>query len=322
MKKIIFLLLLPIFSFAQQKDTINNATITVKNGNTTTVYNDVTIIIPKQSVSGGITKFQLDSGLSKKQDKLIQGANISIANNVISASGGGLRKIPDTTILPEQTWEQVIKFTTSGITYQPDSSVMSYVSRNGYRTNNGVNLPFSSRPDVVWTDWKYNAALPNGDRFFKKEPSFEETLEFYYKNPGFNPQFERHTRVYTTRGNEIRVQSDYVDVVNGKGRIDFTTSTITLNEPQDDGTQPKTVEIGNSSINLNRIAGQNAEMNLWSLFKFSGTGGVPTLEIKKDGFGGQGLYYGYGTFIMRLPTTATQSSQWYVDANGFVKMKL
>ena len=52
--------------------------------------NDVGYLTEHQSLDALATKEALNNGLAAKQDKLTAGANITIENNVISASGSGI----------------------------------------------------------------------------------------------------------------------------------------------------------------------------------------------------------------------------------------
>ena len=52
--------------------------------------NDAGYLTEHQSLDARATKEALNDGLAAKQDKLTAGANITIENNVISASGSGI----------------------------------------------------------------------------------------------------------------------------------------------------------------------------------------------------------------------------------------
>lgn len=307
MRKLIFFLLLPIFSFAQ-KDTINNATITV--GNTT--YSNVTIIIPKQSSVAGVNSVNGRSGnvvLSKSDvglgnvdntaDLLKPISNATqIALNGKQNAGGGGGGWPDTINLGEQKQLLFIKPFNYGKIY-PNGRQQAGWGMMGYSTHENVNP--DGIPDQVWQDPASYNSYPNGGRINPKDISTSSRTELYYYIPGIGYSVERHVFEYTDEdGGVHRTLSYYGRRKDGMGGFWNMEGTISGFLPQLPFAAPRQFFfLNDASITLTatqmgrRIGLIASDAFNNSNIEFSSTGGVYNLHATsslgstwhKDGYG-------------------------------------
>ncbi len=335
MKKLLPLIFLLSTAFAQQKDTINNATITVG----AVTYNNVTIIIPKQSNPNAASQKYVDSSVSNKalqsfvnnavnnlqnskQGLLTAGQNISIVNNVISATSGG-SGFPDTLNLGEQKQLMFVKPFNYGVTY-PNGRQQGGWGMLGYATHNGVNP--DGIPDQVWQDPASYNSYPNGARINNKDISTSSRTELYYYIPGIGYSVERHLFEFTDmKGGVHRTLSYYGARDGSMGFWNMEGDYVAfLNSKQK---QYASVQDGYMSVQATqagRITGfQGMTFGLRKIGIYD-IGEISFLQVP-----GVIEADGYGKFIAALPVFIDNAAakaankpinQWYKDPNGFVRI--
>lgn len=158
--------------------------------------NDLGYLTEHQSLDTLATKEALNSGLAAKQDKLTAGENITIQNNVISASGGS-------SLPTSQYNHQILYYTKDSVQW---ANIYSIFSDNGYDIT--VLSQVGWKVDTPTSNVFYNAK----ELAFIIKNSEDVYASFYYNFRYFDDVWNE-----TTLGQSWSNKNFYCQVGNSSG---------------------------------------------------------------------------------------------------------
>lgn len=246
---------------------------------------------------------------------------------------GGSVPIPETILLPDQTWWKILQPTNYNQSYS-NGMVQGRFFMGGYRINPNTTGIVPDHPDDVFTIAALNIARPNGGPELPKENRWDMSVESFWPNSGFTPygDLEAHIfRSYDLNGGEHRHHSVYVNKTTGNARQDFEADAFNFLRTTSATTPPVIYAIlQEASLNLTAtqvgraigLFGNNpfTQANI----EFSSTGGNGVIRV--PGFN----FDAYHVHIQRqifADDNAAKNSNYhlvagdeYIDLNGFVKV--